>query len=433
MILNVAMKDSSYDVIIERNSLSKASTYFNFNRKTLIVTDSGIPQQYIETLKSQIEEVYVYTIEQGEQSKNFENLGLILDFLEENNYDLNNLDQECEELICKICDKNMLSSVSGGVNNKLNLAKKAGALGLSALCAVSPAFGIGNQSDLKDQSELVQKKENIAKTKNQTKKQTWLNKVDKSALLNIFGWGGFALTGIGLVYNRIKLDKVNKLLENTDKNLKYRINKLEIENGQLKTNLKTFEETYIKKDVIYSFEEDLKELTKIVTSHVPEMDKRYCFVRCYLFLLGISIMKHTCNKSTILEVLDSFSKDFTQNYDAAFASGKLLLGKENYEKYIEHAAYTHTSQILYLVFGSTFAGKQEALTAISESVARGKVGLRMLKVNNDASDLTEASGSYYDPKRTDIYLEYCSVAKTEKTGFTGTDLKFIDTTTFHSI
>ena len=41
-------------------------------------------------------------------------LGLILDFLEENNYDLNNLDQECEELICKIYDKNMLSSVPGG-------------------------------------------------------------------------------------------------------------------------------------------------------------------------------------------------------------------------------------------------------------------------------------------------------------------------------
>ena len=41
-------------------------------------------------------------------------LGLILDFLEENNYDLNNLDQECEELICKIYDKNILSSVSGG-------------------------------------------------------------------------------------------------------------------------------------------------------------------------------------------------------------------------------------------------------------------------------------------------------------------------------
>ena len=124
-------------------------------------------------------------------------LGLILDFLEENNYDLNNLDQECGDLICKIYDKNMLSSVSGGVNNKLSLVKTAGALGLSALCAVSPAFGMGNQSDLKDQSELVQKKENIAKTKNQTKKQTWLNKVDRSALLNIFGWGGFALTGAG--------------------------------------------------------------------------------------------------------------------------------------------------------------------------------------------------------------------------------------------
>jgi len=64
-------------------------------------------------------------------SKNTENfkekfLDLILDFLEENNYDLNNLNQKCEKLVCKICDKNTLSSMSDEVNNKLNLIKKAG-------------------------------------------------------------------------------------------------------------------------------------------------------------------------------------------------------------------------------------------------------------------------------------------------------------------
>ena len=71
---------------------------------------------------------------------------------------------------------------------------------------------MGNQSDLKDQSKLVQKKENIAKVENQTKKQTWLNKVDKRALLNIFGWGGFALAGAGWLYEKVKFRKQNEEL-----------------------------------------------------------------------------------------------------------------------------------------------------------------------------------------------------------------------------
>ena len=365
-----------------------------------------------------------------DSTENFKDkfLGLILDFLEENNYDLNNLDQECEELICKIYDKNILSSVSGGVNNKLNLVKKAGALGLSALCAVSPAFGIGNQSDLKDQSTDVRKEQKIAKTKNQTKKHPWLNEVDKSTLLNIFGWGGFAFAGIGLVYNRIKLDKVNKLLENTDKNLKQRVTKLENEKGELTAKLKTFEDTYIKKDVIYSFEEDLKALTEVVSKNVPQINPNYCFASCYLFLLGLCIMKQTDDKPAILKALEYCSNNLKEKYAEAFADEELLLGKTNFEKYIQNAEYTHTSQLLYLVFGDTFDENREALNAISDTVNNGNVGLQIFDVKNDTSGLKIGSARSYGPIRPAIYLEYCFVASKNKTNFTGTELGFIDKT-----
>ena len=52
MIYNVTMKEHKYDVVIERNSLDKIETYLDLNRKVLIVTDDGIPQEYINKVLS---------------------------------------------------------------------------------------------------------------------------------------------------------------------------------------------------------------------------------------------------------------------------------------------------------------------------------------------------------------------------------------------
>lgn len=95
MVLDIIMKDKEYQVIIERGILNKASSVLGFDKKTckiLIVTDDGIPVQYIDTLKNNIintnsnNTVFIYTIKQGEESKSFANYSSILDYLIDNEF-----------------------------------------------------------------------------------------------------------------------------------------------------------------------------------------------------------------------------------------------------------------------------------------------------------------------------------------------------------
>ena len=74
MILEIKMKDNEYQVIIERGLLEKAINYLDIkpSRKALILTDSGIPTKYVETLTKQIKNEYVYVIKAGEESKSFD-------------------------------------------------------------------------------------------------------------------------------------------------------------------------------------------------------------------------------------------------------------------------------------------------------------------------------------------------------------------------
>ncbi len=86
MILEIKMNNKNYDIVIERGILDKASQYLSLDRKVLILTDSGIPKEYVNTLKKQIKDVFVYEIEQGEQSKSFDNFSKILDYLIDNEF-----------------------------------------------------------------------------------------------------------------------------------------------------------------------------------------------------------------------------------------------------------------------------------------------------------------------------------------------------------
>lgn len=81
MKLTVTYNNLEYDVIIERNSLDKASTYLNLNRKVLVVTDSLVPTIYAKKVLEQAKTGYLYVIESGEKSKNFENYTKIIDYL----------------------------------------------------------------------------------------------------------------------------------------------------------------------------------------------------------------------------------------------------------------------------------------------------------------------------------------------------------------
>ncbi len=81
MILSVDVKDTSYDIIVEKGCLSKASEYLDLNRKVLIITDSKVPSKYSEVILKQCSNGYIYTFESGEENKNFSTYKDILSFL----------------------------------------------------------------------------------------------------------------------------------------------------------------------------------------------------------------------------------------------------------------------------------------------------------------------------------------------------------------
>jgi 3-dehydroquinate synthase len=87
MIINVKTSGGSYNITLKRNALNEVNNILNIKGKALIVTDSGVPGIYVETVKKQLENSIVYTFPQGERSKNFETYSALLKTLAENNFD----------------------------------------------------------------------------------------------------------------------------------------------------------------------------------------------------------------------------------------------------------------------------------------------------------------------------------------------------------
>ena len=73
------IKANGYDIIIEKGCLDRAGDYLPPDRKALVVTDSGVPVQYAEKVLSFCGKgSLIKTIQQGEESKNFDNLRELL-------------------------------------------------------------------------------------------------------------------------------------------------------------------------------------------------------------------------------------------------------------------------------------------------------------------------------------------------------------------
>ena len=72
----VPLKDC-YTVTVKRGILSQADRYLNLNRKVLVVTDSGVPAIYAQTVADRCKEAAIVTLPQGESSKNLENFALL--------------------------------------------------------------------------------------------------------------------------------------------------------------------------------------------------------------------------------------------------------------------------------------------------------------------------------------------------------------------
>lgn len=78
MTIRMNLGEDSYDIIVERGILQNANNYLNLNRRVLVVTDSGVPRQYAETIANQCKEGFICTVEQGEASKSLEGVGKLL-------------------------------------------------------------------------------------------------------------------------------------------------------------------------------------------------------------------------------------------------------------------------------------------------------------------------------------------------------------------
>ena len=70
--------EDSYDIIVERGILLKADKHLNLNRRVLIVSDTGVPSEYVEAIANQCKESVVCVVEQGEASKSIEGFSRLL-------------------------------------------------------------------------------------------------------------------------------------------------------------------------------------------------------------------------------------------------------------------------------------------------------------------------------------------------------------------
>ena len=86
MTINMNLGEHSYDILVERGILAKAKEYLNLNRRVLIVSDSGVPAEYAETVAKQCKNGVICTVKEGEASKSIEVFGKLLQTMLDNGF-----------------------------------------------------------------------------------------------------------------------------------------------------------------------------------------------------------------------------------------------------------------------------------------------------------------------------------------------------------
>ena len=79
MKLTMKLNRSGYDIILKRGCLRNLHQFTNVqNRKVFVLTDSGVPAQYAQTVAAQCPASTVFTVPQGEGSKSLKVYGQVL-------------------------------------------------------------------------------------------------------------------------------------------------------------------------------------------------------------------------------------------------------------------------------------------------------------------------------------------------------------------
>ena len=86
MNIHMNLNENSYDIVVERGVISKASEHLNLNRRVLIVTDSGVPSSYAEKIAKQALNPVICTVDEGEESKSLDTFAKLLQEMLDNNF-----------------------------------------------------------------------------------------------------------------------------------------------------------------------------------------------------------------------------------------------------------------------------------------------------------------------------------------------------------
>ena len=86
MNIQMNLKDNSYDILVERGIIEYAGEHLNLERRVLIITDSGVPVSYVQTVAKQCKEHIIYTIASGEDSKSLKEFGKLLQVMLEHGF-----------------------------------------------------------------------------------------------------------------------------------------------------------------------------------------------------------------------------------------------------------------------------------------------------------------------------------------------------------
>ena len=76
--LHMELGESGYDIVIGRGALKRAGELLGLDRKVLVLTDDGVPEEYAKTVAAQAKNGFVYTVPQGENSKSIPTFSAIL-------------------------------------------------------------------------------------------------------------------------------------------------------------------------------------------------------------------------------------------------------------------------------------------------------------------------------------------------------------------
>ncbi len=72
MKLTVSVATSTYDIIFSKGKIKHIDELWGKGGKTFIITDSGVPREYAESVKNCCNDAYIHTFPQGEGSKNID-------------------------------------------------------------------------------------------------------------------------------------------------------------------------------------------------------------------------------------------------------------------------------------------------------------------------------------------------------------------------